>query len=331
MSTQKGGVAVVFWGPHSVSTQLFAQRLHAPCYFIHYLGWKRPWQAPLKYPPMWLKTWWVLFKQRPSAVLVINTPVFAPLCVYLYCSLAKIPFAMNVHGHTLTGRRWGWSRPLQRFLSRKAAVNLVGTTEYRKIFEAWGAKVLFLEEAPVQVSGETRDPVSAPDGFRVTVVSTFAGDEPLEVVSDAARQLPAVQFFILGDTRLARKELLECAPPNLTFPGYLKGEAYWRQLFSSRAIMTLTTNPHSLVAGGTEGMYVGKPLILSRQPALTEYFTKGSVFVDHTPESIVAGVQETQAREAELTQATAELAAERCALWESTFQQLARSLGVACD
>ncbi len=319
---KKGGIAVVFWGPHSVSTEMFALRLKATCYMIHYLSWKRPWIAPLKYPPMWLKTWWVLLKQRPSSVLVINTPVFAPLWVYLYCLLARIPFVMNVHGHTLSGRRWGWSRPLQRVLAAKAAVNLVGTAEYKQILESWGARVLFLEYMPKKSLPDGYDGARMLDKFSVTIISTFAGDEPLDVVLEAARRLPDMCFYITGDPKLAKKELLDSAPQNVVFTGYLKGDAYWNQLLTSHTILTLTTNPHSLVAGGTEGMYIGKPLILSRQPALLEYFTKGAVFVDHSYESLVEGLKQAQERENDLARESKELAAEKSASWECEFQKL---------
>lgn len=316
--TKKGGIAVVFWGPHSISTEMFARNLNATCYLIHYLGWKRHWMAPLKYPPMWLKTWWVLLKQRPSAVLVINTPVFAPLCVYFYCLFARIPFAMNVHGHTLTGRLWGWARPLQHFLAKRAVVNLVSTTEYKQIFEAWGARALFLEDSPPLIPLVDQNVVMKSDEFRVTVVSTFAGDEPLDLVVQAAGRLPDVCFYITGDTKLAKQELLDSAPQNVIFTGYLKGNNYWNQLDLSQAIMTLTTNPHSLVAGGLEGMYMSKPLILSRQPALMEYFTKGTVFIDHTVESMVEGVQQARDNEKTLARESGELAADHCAQWNQT-------------
>ncbi len=327
MKTEKGGIAVVFWGPHSVSTEMFAIHLKAACYLIHYLSWKKPWIAPLKYPPMWIKTWWVLFKQKPSAVLVINTPVFAPLCIYIYCRLARIPFAMNVHGHTLGGRRWGWSVPLQRYLAKRAAVNLVGTFEYKHILESWGARTLFLEDPPVEVTTRDFDLHSNPEEFQVTVISTFAGDEPLELVLETANLLPDVAFYILGDPRLAEKEFLRSAPKNVIFTGYLNGKDYWNRLYSSQALMTLTTNPYSLVAGGTEGMYLGKPLILSRQPALLDYFTKGTVFIDHSVDSMVSGVRQTQEQESILCREIAELAMEKRDNWEIQFQEFRKLLG----
>ncbi|MEN6571521.1 MAG: glycosyltransferase [Anaerolineaceae bacterium] len=323
--------AVVFWGPHSNSSEQFARRLNAPLYLIHYFGWKKLWNAPFKYPLMWVKTWWLMSKQKPSAILVINTPVFAPLCVYLYCRLAGIPYAMNVHGHTLGGRRWGWSVPLQRFLARRAAVNLVGTTEYQNILNSWHAKTLFLEEPPIIIPAATGDLTDRPVDFEVTVVSTFAGDEPLEPVLEAARMTPDVHYSILGDVRLAKRELLDSAPVNVTFTGYLKGNAYWDQLRSSQAVMVLTTNPYSLVAGGSEGLYCGIPLILSRQPALVDYFTRGAVFVEHTPESLAEGVATARANQKQLKAGCAELATERTRIWEHSFVQFEALMGISSD
>lgn len=328
--TRQGGVAVIFWGPHSFSTECFAQRLNAPLYLIHYLRWKRPLLAPIKYIPMWFKTWAVLFKQRPSAVFVVNTPVFAPLCVYTYCRVARIPYVMNIHGHSFSGRRWGWSRPLIAALARRALVNLVDFSEYKRLFESWGARTLILEDVPPSMTHEPLERTTTPSQFNVTVISTFAGDEPLHLVSEAVRRLPGVCCYILGDTGLADKRLLDSAPENVTFPGYLKGDAYWNQLGSSQAIMTLTTNADSLVAGGLDGMYLGKPLILSRQSVLVDYFNKGTVFVDHTVESIADGIRQAQEHEKTLAQQVAELAIEKRERWEGTFQSFLGLLEDAC-
>jgi len=86
--------------------------------------------------------------------------------------------------------------------------------------------------------------------------------------------------------------------------------------------MVLTTYPYSLLGGGHDGMVLRKPLILSNQPALTEYFTKGAVFVENTTEGIVGGVRAVQAKEAQLSQGLAELSEERAQRWNVTFNEL---------
>jgi hypothetical protein len=329
MMTAQGGIAVIFWGPHSLDTEQWAKRLGAAFYTIHYLRWKRPWLAPIKYIPMWFKTWAVLLKQRPSAVFVVNTPVFAPLCVYTYCRMAGIPYVMNIHGHSFTGWRWGWSRPLLAALARRARVNLVGFPEYKRLCESWGARALVLGDTPIQIKSPGAAAAPLPGPSNVTVISTFAPDEPVDLVAEAARRLPQVCCTILGDTTLADKRLLTSAPDNVTFPGYIKGDAYWNLLRSSQAIMTLTTNQDSLVAGGLDGMYLGKPLILSRQRVLVDYFSKGAVFVDHTVEGIVSGIQQALEHQRTLAVASSELAGEKRARWERTFNEFLGMLGEA--
>jgi glycosyltransferase involved in cell wall biosynthesis len=234
---------------------------------------------------------------------------------------------MNIHGHSFIGWKWAWSRPLQRALAKRALVNLVGFTKYKKLFESWGAMALILERPPLFVPCDEFQLATNSNQFKVTIVSTFSKDEPLHLVLGAAKQLPDIRFYILGDTALADKALLSSAPSNVEFPGYLQGDEYWNQLNSSHTVMTLTTTRYSLVSGGIEAMTLGKPLILSRQPVLTDYFTKGAIFVDNSVESITNGIQEARENKNSLTQEVIDLAAEKRARWEMAFQELMSLLG----
>ena len=308
-------------------TTLFSEHLGATLYKIHYLLYKRPFVAPFKYPLQCLKTWAVLYRERPSVVYVMNPPVFGVLSVFIYCRLLGASYVMDTHPPALYGRKWSWTVPLQRALAKRALVNVTDQDRYKVRFESWGAKTLVLGNPPIDISCDGFAETAKPDQFTVTVVNTFAGDEPLEVVFGAATKLPEVRFFVLGDTAHARKVLLKVAPKNVVFTGYLLGDAYWQRLCASQAVMVLTSYPYSLLQGAQEGMSAGRPLILSRQPALTEFFTKGAVFVDHSVESIVAGVQEAQQRERVLSNEIAHLAVEQRERWEATFRELLALIG----
>lgn len=330
MSKQRD-VTLVFWGPHSRHTEDAANRLGASFHVIHYFGFswrKASWVTPIKYVLQCFKTWAILVRERPSAVYVIIPPTFSALSVYLYCLLARVPFVMDVHGHSLTSKKWAWTIPLQRFLARRALATIVDQAMYRQTFESWGARTLVLERAPVDCV-PAQPAAGAPGPFSVTVVSIFAEDEPVDLVVEAARQLPDVHFFITGDTARASSELIESAPSNVTFAGYLRGDEYWQRLHGSNAVMTLTTEPYSLVSGGVESMSLGKPTILSRQPVLVEYFTRGAVFVDHTVESISAGVRQAQANEARLAEEISELGAEKRRRWLRVHRELQQLLAGA--
>jgi glycosyltransferase involved in cell wall biosynthesis len=317
----------IFWGANSPPSEDFAKSLNAAYHKIHYLQSKRALLAPIRYIPMFLKTLWVLYKEHPSVVFVVNTPVFAPLCVWLYCRLADIPFVMDIHGHSFCGWKWAWCAPLQRILARHAMTNMIDHSEHLRIFNSWGAKISMMERPPIKPPSTGEKLANASNRFVVTLINTFAGDEPLEQVVKAANSLPDMLFFILGDATKAKKSLIQEAADNVIFPGYLLSDRYWTQLYSSNVIMTLTNTPFSLVAGGIEGMSVGKPLILSRQPALTDYFTKGTIFVEHSVESIVDAVKQTRAQEDHLKEEIAKLAIEKRERWNSERQKLFDMIG----
>jgi glycosyltransferase involved in cell wall biosynthesis len=325
MNTQRR-VTAIFWGPHSRQTEDMARQLDARLHLIHYFAWRRPLVAPFKYVLQNLKTWAVLLRERPSLVYVVIPPTFAALSVYLYCLLTGTPYVMDVHGHVLTSRKWGWTKPLMRFLARRARATVVDQTLYQDTFDAWGARTVLLERAPVRLVPQ-RPQQSDRAGFSVTLVSIFADDEPVDLVLKAAERLPEIRFYVTGDTDKADPKLLASAPPNVSFVGYLHGDDFWQRLLASNAVMTLTSEPYSLVSGGIEAMAFGKPSILSRTPVLTSYFTKGSVFVDHTAESIAAGVRAAREQEQGLSEEARELAVEKRRRWEGALRELLGLIG----
>jgi glycosyltransferase involved in cell wall biosynthesis len=124
----------------------------------------------------------------------------------------------------------------------------------------------------------------------------------------------------MGDTQLGNQAIIASAPENVTFTGYLRGDDYWSRLYSSRAVMVLTTYPYSLLGGAQDAVALHKPLILSEQPALTEYFTKGTVFVQNTAEGVVNGVNAIIEQERKLGQEVIELSEEHTRQWEHNFK-----------
>jgi glycosyltransferase involved in cell wall biosynthesis len=328
---QSHPIAAVAWSPHDPRSTQYARRLGAELYKIHYLKWKRPLLAPFKYVLQNFKTWWVLARQRPKVIYVAVSPVFSALSVYLYCRVSGAKYIIDIHGSALHSRKWGWSVPLLRWLARRALANVIDQERHRALLESWGAKAFVLERAPVSVSvselqaGERR--VHDPEQFSVTVVNCFNEDEPLEPVYGAALLLPKVHFFVLGDTALAKKSLLKSAPSNVSFTGYLYNQDYWNRLYASNVIVVLTTQPYSLLGGAQDGLVLGKPLVLSDQPVLREYFTCGTVFVDNCAESLAMGITEAKVRRNALAWELEELAVEKRARWEDEFSKLLHLVG----
>jgi glycosyltransferase involved in cell wall biosynthesis len=314
-------VIALVWAPHEARTASYAHWLNAPLYNIHYLKARRPWLAPIKYVLQGLKTWQVLFMTRPRFVYVTNSPPIASLCVMLFCLVTNAQFIMDTHPPTLFSKKWGWSKPLTRFLSRRAVMNVTDQERFADLFRSWGAKAIVLPNPPKNIElGKLQD-ISG-DQPEFAYVGTFGGDEPVEIVLDAARRLPDIKFYLLGNPNLARRKWIKNAPGNVVFTGYLLNDAYWNRLNSARALIVLTSHQYSLLGGAMDGLYIQKPVILSDQPTLREHFTKGAVFISNTSAGLCHGIQEILANEEHYQQGMHELRLETEAAWQANFQQL---------
>lgn len=315
-------VVTLVWSPHEARTASFAEWLDAPLYNIHYLAARKPFFAPFKYPLQWIKTWYEMFKVRPRYIYVTNSPPIAGLCVYVYCLLTSSNYIMDTHTPNLYGKKWGWTAPLQRFLARRATMNIVDQAAVAKVFESWGAKVMVLENPPKNIPQEWLEAPAKDGPIEFTYVGTFGGDEPIDIVIDAARQLPDYRFHILGDTGLAKREWLENVPENVIFPGYLLKQDYWGLLSRSRSLIVLTTHSFSLSGAAQDGIHIKTPVIVSDAPPLRLHFTKGTVFVDNTVEGIITGIQTLLKNQEQLEQEIAQLYTETSDRWKSNFQAL---------
>jgi glycosyltransferase involved in cell wall biosynthesis len=313
---------VIAWAERLDNAADFAKRVDRPFYSVYYHMFSDSrLLVPVRYFLQTLKTWQILLAQRPTLIHVTNPPIFATLNVFLYCKLFGAQYLLCVHPPSLYSRKWGWTVPMLRFFARHALINIIDQERFKALFESWKAEAVVLAKKPRSYV-TSNIPPSTDGKYTITVVNTFAPDEPIEPILSAAKRLPDTHFYVLGNLDLANREMISNAPENVTFTGWLSHDLYWDQLNHSRAVMTLTTYPHSLLAGGTDGMAVGRPIILSRQPALIEYFNKGALFVENTPESLVDGIRQLQQEEDRLQKEILELAIEKRQLWEMNYQKL---------
>jgi glycosyltransferase involved in cell wall biosynthesis len=320
MAQVKGSIVAVVWAPEEARTEMFARRLNAQMHHVHFLKYKRPFYAPFKYPLQWVQTWLLLAKARPAYVYVTNPPVFAGLSVYFFCLLSGTKFIMDTHSPALYSKKWGWSLFIQRWVATKAAMNVTDQLRFKRMFEAWGSKAIVLERPPKLM--DVQPPSTDQGTLKVAVINTFAEDEPLQCILEAAKLLPNVEFYITGDIKRASQEMMALAPANCTWTDYLRGEDYWDLLRNCDMVLALTTFPYSLLGGAQDAMALGKPVLVSDQPALREYFYRGTLFVGHAGSSIAEAVKIAGQNLERLSQEMQTLRDEHAAQWNSAFHEL---------
>ena len=311
----------IAWIAHSRRSQLIADKFQMKLYCVHSLQ-RRSLLAPLRYAFQAIKTLMVLIRERPAVVFVQNPPIFAPLVVYLYAKLWGAKYIIDAHTTALLAPVWKWSLPLHAFLSRRAITTLVTNEYLEDLVKAWGAKTFIIADIPTTFpAGQA---FSLNGKFSVAVINTFAPDEPIREVLEAAAALPEVQFYITGDPIRARKTFLHDHPSNVRFTGFLPDKEYLGLLQAVQAIMVLTTRDHTMQRGACEAVSLGKPIITSNWPLLKTYFHKGTVHVDNSSQGIREGVLKMQQEAKALEKEILLLQQERRLEWGEKHTSLAR-------
>jgi len=309
----------ITWYPYCRRSDALGEQLGARSYLVHYLRFKAPLLAPIKYVLQTVKTLFILLKERPDGVLVANPPVVAPLVVWLASLVLGYRFIVDAHSGAFQHARWSWTLPLQRFLSRRALATIVTNDTMASMVESWGGRVQKVQDLALDLGPSGKAPSRA--RFQVVFICTYSVDEPVAAVVDAARRLPGIDFTFTGDPSYAPRGFRESLPSNVALTGFVPDHEYLSLLRGADAILVLTLEDNTLQRGGYEAMALEKPLITSDWPLLREVFSKGTLHVSASPSSIARAVEDIRERREDFIRDMAALRRERA---EVSGAQVAR-------
>ena len=226
-----------------------------------------------------------LFVQNPSLILASLAVILKPLYRYKLINDLHTPYIdLGRLGNTIF-----WA--LQRFCIKHADITIVTNERLKSELGSDSIHVL-PDKIPTIVQSDDRE---LEGEINILFVCTFADDEPFEEVRRAAGLIrDGIHIYVSGNYEKAGWSP-DSSPSNFHLMGYLPASDYDSMLRSVDIVMTLTTQPNCLVCGAYEGVAATKPLILSNQLALREYFSNGAIFVENNSHSIAAGIDEVVA------------------------------------
>lgn len=279
------------WGPpdHGPRSRVFASELGIPIEFVYSTLRRGMLVAPWKYTYQAIRTARILMRRRPSLLFVQSPPSFAVLAAWIYGRVSGSRYVIDAHSGAFLSPHWERPRWLRRFLARRALSTVVTNERFAEQIRAWGGTASVLRDIPTIFPAG--DALPRDDRFTVMVVSTFAADEPLGQIVEAARSLSDVRFVVTGNLKRADPSVVARAPGNVEFTGFMPDEMYYATMSTADAVLCLTTRDHTMQRGACEALSMGRPVITSDWELLRSYFSQGTVHVDSTVDAIAEGVR----------------------------------------
>jgi glycosyltransferase involved in cell wall biosynthesis len=322
-------IVFITWAKTVPRSKNIGKRLGAECFFVEYLKNLPKVFLPIRYGLQGLRTLQILLSHRPKVVMVANPPIFLPLLAYAYITVFGGKFVIDSHTGAFDLKGWGRLIPIHKFLSSRALTTIVTNRPLSSVVKCWPAPVFVLEDAlPILQPPSIARPQ---ERFSVCVVNSFSEDEPLDEILTAAKASSDCDFYITGKIPKDKLPLTINMPKNICFTGFLPDPEYIRRLYSVNAIMVLVKYDMTMLCGAYEAVAVGKPLITSDWKVLKHYFSKGTIYVDNSPEQIKAAVEKMKCQLFSMTRDMASLKLEISARWERSFKKLVQLLKSATE
>jgi hypothetical protein len=240
---------------------------------------------------VWRRRPSVVFAQNPSIVLTYLLVLLKYPFRYTFVADAHYVGVIAPHGNRLFQK-------VLDFCNRRADFVIVTNEEHGKHVEAVGGRPVVCEDPLPDIGRYAR--VGSEQLKKVFFICSFDIDEPYMDVFQAAKFLQQEGYVFWVSGNFDRVGIKPADWPHLRFLGYVPEPEFYSHFAESQVVVDLTNQENCLVCGAYEAMTLEKPLVTSKTLVLQNYFTGGTVFVDHKPESIANGVRLAYEKRGEL-------------------------------
>ena len=265
-------ICFLAWGAVAGRSEEIAGAIggEARCFFP--LGSSRRPPVLVRYVLSAIGTVAYLLRRRPRVVVVTNPPIFAALIAYGCARVIGASVVMDSHpgGFGVQGDRVAARlQRLHRWMVGRVALVMVTDETWSEKVRSWGGTATVVHEAPADWDCPAPERHQRP---RVLAVGRFAADEPIAAVLEAARRLPECDFALTGAVASCPTKLRESVPDNVTLVGFLDPAQYRAAVADTDVVLTLTTEPTSVMRAAYEAVYARRPVVVSDWPVARALF-----------------------------------------------------------
>ncbi|PYR81217.1 MAG: hypothetical protein DMF87_06140 [Acidobacteria bacterium] len=283
-----------------------------------------------RHPLLLLRTVVCLASTRPDTVFVQSPSILLGLWGGILKRVFGYTYVADLHNEAVEPFNYSFAayHMALAWIARLADLCLVTNDPLKSIVEGRGGRAFVLpDRVPAVVDGETAATPHRRTPY-VVFICSYAPDEPyLEVLSAASRLSDGMTVYITGNPQGVLRGV--SIPANVSLTGYLPAAEYEALLRGADAVIDLTRMDNCLVCGAYEAVAVERPLVTSDTRALRTYFNRGTVYADHTPESLAAAIQQAVAQKTRLAEEMRLLKLELGERWNEGAEQLRRLLALS--
>ncbi len=260
----------------------------------------------------------ILFVQNPSVVLASWACLLRPFFGYYLI----VDRHSNFKLHKLDSKELKY-RVFYKFSGhslRHADLTIVTNEPLVELLEEMGGRGFVMPDRfPELPLAEKRD---LGPGKHALYICSFDDDEPVSEVMDAARLLGSgVTLHVTGKFSKAAPGVVDTAPDNVNFTGFISEEEYQSLLASVDTVLTLTTMPHTMQCGAYEAVTASRPLVFGPDKAMVQYFDKGCVVTELKAASIAKSIEQALNDCENLMAESKLLHRERSAWWNNNLKE----------
>lgn len=270
-----------------------------------------------RYVRLSLATIGLLQSRRPRVVYVQNPSlVLALLVLAARRFFGNYRVVMDAHNEAVVPfSHPRWPIPSLTRLALQAADSTIVTNAALAdiVARSGGRPIVLPDRLPVAPMQPSRPPL---DGtIIVMVIATYAADEPIAAIVEAARLLgTGFEFRFTGRETRMSAETRSMLPANVMQTGFLLEHDYWQLMADCHVVLDLTLKPNCLVCGAYEALAMRKPMVLSNNAPSVELFARVAVFsASAEPADIASALRTVQNEYAALV--------ERCESEPSAFER----------
>lgn len=249
----------------------------------------------IRYFYLGMQTWNIIRRERPDVVYYQNPSIVLACLTTLIHLVCRGNFKLVGDYHNA-----GIYPPLGissikylvKFLCRRADLILVSNDILVDVLESWGCTAMAFPDPLPRLQKQKVHSKPPPIKHQVLFICSWAEDEPIEQVIQAANSLSRAEILITGRPNHKRYPIAQSSNPNITLTGYLSEQEFDTLLHTCNLVIDLTTRDDCMVCGAYEGIAAGKPLILSNNPPTKAYFSQGALFCDNTAGDIAQKIEQ---------------------------------------